>query len=454
MTLAAAQLSPKFEWSPQPRAARFIAELLGKALLQSERLQRLATLLRERTGTRINDWIDQITLPAHGAMRAELIRNGFLEVTASSGLHYWQHPDGLFPLVELRDIATTGFLLHVDSVADFLVAHVIDSPISGEPGALIREAQAWKDGAIEIWVRERHGSVLEPQRTVSLDALERHREALWRRPREVEPEIGFARARELIQAAQADLGKSYTCDLFFAAERRYWQLKNHAGSVQLERQAGLGLGWGNHDHHTHRSSREHFAALISTFELLGLHCRERFYPGKNAGWGAQVMEHSELGIAVFADVDLSPEELAGDFAHMGLAPQVKLGTIGLWCKLHGEAFLAAGMHHLECQFDFAAVTSQLAERGVKCMDPFTTLPHLRQAFTVGEQWAVPAARVDALEKVGSLTPAEAQAIRERGALGSHMEILERNDGYKGFNQTGINEIIAQTDPRRGVHAAQ
>jgi hypothetical protein len=29
-----------------------------------------------------------------------------------------------------------------------------------------------------------------------------------------------------------------------------------------------------------------------------------------------------------------------------------------------------------------------------------------------------------------------------------LEILERNDGYKGFNQTGINEIILETDPRR------
>jgi hypothetical protein len=28
-----------------------------------------------------------------------------------------------------------------------------------------------------------------------------------------------------------------------------------------------------------------------------------------------------------------------------------------------------------------------------------------------------------------------------------LEILERNDGYKGFNQTGISEIITATDPR-------
>jgi hypothetical protein len=29
-----------------------------------------------------------------------------------------------------------------------------------------------------------------------------------------------------------------------------------------------------------------------------------------------------------------------------------------------------------------------------------------------------------------------------------MEILERNDGFKGFNQTGISEIISRTDPRK------
>ena len=35
-----------------------------------------------------------------------------------------------------------------------------------------------------------------------------------------------------------------------------------------------------------------------------------------------------------------------------------------------------------------------------------------------------------------------------GARGSHLEILERNEGYKGFNQSCINDIILRTDPRR------
>jgi hypothetical protein len=31
--------------------------------------------------------------------------------------------------------------------------------------------------------------------------------------------------------------------------------------------------------------------------------------------------------------------------------------------------------------------------------------------------------------------------------GSHLEILQREDGCKGFTQTGIDEIILKTDPR-------
>ena len=43
-------------------------------------------------------------------------------------------------------------------------------------------------------------------------------------------------------------------------------------------------------------------------------------------------------------------------------------------------------------------------------------------------------------------------FREQGTIGSHLENLERNDGFKGFNQTGVSEIIAATDPRKHVAA--
>jgi hypothetical protein len=139
----------------------------------------------------------------------------------------------------------------------------------------------------------------------------------------------------------------------------------------------------------------------------------------------------------------------GDFAHAPMAPRRELGTVGLWCALHGEAIFQAGMHHLECQFDWHALKDQLqAEAHIRTMDPFTTFPYLRQAFTEGERWSVESARIEALLAQGQITPAQAEQFRTQGAIGSHLENLERNDGYKGFNQHGVSQIIAKTDPRR------
>ena len=106
------------------------------------------------------------------------------------------------------------------------------------------------------------------------------------------------------------------------------------------------------------------------------------------------------------------------------------------------------MHHLECQFDFDALKQQLeAEAGVKTMKPFTDFPYLRQAFTEGERWPVRPERIERLLSAGRITAEQAEQFREKGAIGSHLENLERNEGFKGFNQTGISEIIAATDPR-------
>ena len=235
--------------------------------------------------------------------------------------------------------------------------------------------------------------------------------------------------------------------MFFQAERDYWQNRNDAACVQKSRQDRLGLGWANHDHHTYRSSRAGFAPLIAVLEVMNFECRERFYAGKDAGWGAQVLEQSECGVVIFADVDLSPEELAGDFAHDPLPPQPQPGTVGLWCALHGEAFLQAGMHHLECQFDFDASRKQLAAVGVESMAPFTNFEHLRQAFTVGQRWPVTGARLQSAIDAGYITTEEADRFRKDHVIGSHLEILERNHGYKGFNKTGISEIILETNPK-------
>ena len=77
--------------------------------------------------------------------------------------------------------------------------------------------------------------------------------------------------------------------VFGFGEREYYMARNLASRVQAARQQEIGIGWANHDHHTYRSSRRHFAKLVALWEKLGFSCRERYHAGMQAGWGAQVV---------------------------------------------------------------------------------------------------------------------------------------------------------------------
>ena len=160
------------------------------------------------------------------------------------------------------------------------------------------------------------------------------------------------------------------------------------------------------------------------------------------------MEQPVCGIVTFNDVDLSADELRTDFAHVPLEEKDELATVGLWCGLHGESILQAGMHHLECTFDFVALREQMTGEGIETMRAFSDFDHLKQAFTKGERWAVPGSRIEALLEAGKISREQAENFRRDGAIGSHLENLERNDGFKGFNQTGVTQVINETDPRR------
>ena len=443
-------------WTPQPKPARLVQRLLNEFLESCPFAARLSARMLSETGTRILDWIDHIGLLNHDAVIGELAEVGYVENGPAQKDRVWQHPGGLFPRLRQLPGNTRQLAIKVESVADFLFVHGLSNvKIDGEPYGSVRRATVAHGDGTEFVVVERHGCLdFEPGKAQSpslTSLIHHHFEKIRLRPREFPSDAeGFEAANVLIDSAIHDLGRDRACDLFFTAERHYWQLRNRAGRIQLARQESLGLGWANHDHHTYRSSRHTFVALIAFLEKLGFQCRERFYAGKEAGWGAQVIEHPVTGVTIFADVDMSPEELAQDFSHTPLAPRKELGTVGLWCALHGEAFLQAGLHHLECQFDFSATRDQLKLAGIDTMPPFTDFSYLRQAFTRGEQWAVNPSRIERLRKQGQITEEQAKLFLSQGALGSHLEILQRDDGYKGFNQKGINEIIGATDPRRAA----
>jgi hypothetical protein len=245
------------------------------------------------------------------------------------------------------------------------------------------------------------------------------------------------------------VGRDLACHVVFEGERAYWQSRNRAARIQKQRQDALGLGWANHDHHTFRSSREHFLDLMAVMEKLGFQRRERYYAGRQAGWGAQILEQPVEGIVVFADLDLLPAETQIDFSRQRLPPAPHLGTVGLWVALHGESFLDAGMHHLEARFDFALVREQLKAQNIAGMPPFSDFDFLKQAFTEGERWPVRAERVEKLVHAGLISAEQGQLFLAEGALGSHLETLQRRGGFKGFNQQSVSAIIAATDPRKG-----
>jgi len=443
-----------FDWKQYPETAHYLNEQITSFYRQSPLLRKFSDDLYSKTGTRLIDWVDHLELHGSAELEETLIGLGFAK-SADSKISLFQHPSAQFPGILLCSEITERLFLIVDSVVEFLAVHqcALSTPIDGDIGSAVRQRLVFQENDVALHVIERHGARIDATtelRQPDLQKLLYDTEAIRLRPRDFSDEAaGFANAETLIQAAIADLGMDRTCDLFFAAERAYWQQRNAVARIQKGRQDSMGLGWANHDHHTYRSSRQHFWRLISIFELMGFDLRERFYAGKEAGWGAQVLEHHSTGIVIFADVDLSPEEVSQDFAHEPLPDISELGTVGLWCRLHGEAFLQAGMHHLECLFDFDAARDQLAtENEVKTMKPFTDLPHLKQAFTAGEIWQVEETRIASLLEEGLISAEEADRFRSEGAIGSHMEILQREEGFKGFNQTGINDIILETNPLR------
>ncbi len=440
-----------YDWKRYPETAAFIYERISGFCKHSALIQDFADQLQFKTGTRLSDWVDHLELNWSETLEHQLVKLGYVPVDGADS-HLHQHPDGMFPAIAASDSKVERLFVRVESVADFLTIHQCDleRPITGETGSAVRQRIVISVNGLELHVIERHGAPICAVEVMDADVslLLKHAEAFQLRKRDYDDEIaGFTAAESLIRAAIDDLGVDRTCDLFFAAERAYWQQRNGVARIQKARQDTLGMGWANHDHHTYRSSRKHFWRLISVLELLGFQLRERFYAGKEAGWGAQVLEQPAAGVVIFADVDLSPEEVSQDFAHEPLPELKQLGTVGLWCRLHGEAFLQAGMHHLECQFDFDAAREQLAdENAVKTMKPFTDLPHLKQAFTAGEIWPVKESRIQSLLDEGLINEEAADRFRLQGAIGSHLEILQREEGFKGFNQTGINEIILETNP--------
>ena len=440
-------------WTRQPKAAALVGQVLDDALARVPDAQALAARLRDDVGVRLVDLLDHLQL-GDSALRDAFAGAGWEPDPAQQGV--LRNPTGLFPAVLEGDPGlTVGF--KVEYAHEFVAAQRLDARIDGalhEPFRRVRFAE--RDGVRFDAIERRGASGFVPvTRAPSvLRAARLHLQAFRARRREFDDVgVGYDHTDALVARAVADLGQDWACWLWLRAEREYWERRNHAGRVQKARQDVHGIGWANQDHHTYDSSRECFHRCVRVLEALGFECRELFYAGHAAGWGSQILEQPALGSVIFADIDLAPEELDIDFAHVPLEPLPWLRRAGLWCALHGESMLEAGLNHLECMYDHVRMQERLEAAGVPFMAPFSDFPHLYQALTVGEWWAVDPDRIDALERAGLISAEQAEDFRLHGAIGSHLENLERNDGFKGFNQPGIDGVLRIIDPRQNLVGA-
>lgn len=444
-----------FDWPLAFDGETLLRQRLATFLNHNSFAAELAARMQAATGTDFFEWVDHLVLSPDD--ETALVRAGFVPdrlLTGPRGEPVLEHPRATLPRVLLRPGRANPSVVAIkpEFVADFIAAHHLNLQAEGEPRSRYRRVQICSEKGSTLEAVERRayrGFIPAKLKAGELAGILRTAELFHTRPRYCTSDTeGFWHARKILRRALQLVGRDVACHLFFEAERAYWEQRNRAARLQKFRQDQLGLGWGNHDHHTFRSSRASFAELMAFLDQLGFAKRERFYAGAEAGWGAQVSEQPVTGIVIFADVDLLPEETTVDFSSRKLPPTAQLRTVGLWTGLHGESFLQAGMHHLEARFDFHSLREQLTQQGVNLMKPFSDFEFLRQAFTEGERWAVDPARVERLAAAGSITRAQADQFLRDGAIGSHLENLQRHGGFKGFNQKAVSAIIAATDPRQ------
>lgn len=444
-------LNAAFQWECQPQAEKLILDIIEKSSRLNPAISKLSQELLEKTNTRLFDWVEYVIAEEDSELIQNLQKAGFVK-QGEGNVHVWVHPGAQLPRVVLQSSHEKyGVVVAVDSIADFLMVRGKKRPVEGSVFGNFRRCQIAVEKGAGLWVVERRGTLsLQPSQEdphTIYDYFKALEKWMTRSRSSKNEDEAMREAIQVVQELVKEVGQHRAAWTVLEGERRYWQSRNTAGQIQKNRQDQLGMGWANHDHHTFRSSRRYFNQLVHLFELLGFHCRERFYAGEEAGWGAQVMENPICRLVLFLDVDLSPTEILSDFSHEPLPELEHLGTIGLWCALHGDSILKAGMHHLEAQFMFDDLKQGLSDRGVNMMSPFSSFPYLKQAFTVGETWTVEPDRVHALIKQGKISSDQGERFISQGGIGSHLENLQRREGYKGFNQKNVSIIIKKTDPR-------
>jgi hypothetical protein len=438
--------APAFDWERQPDAEALLRAEIGRRLDRVPNAQLYADRLLASCGVRLRDIVDHLTFDddrTPGLIEAE----GW----EPRGDGVWENPQGWFPAF-VRCPGETGLWFRVESIEQLLRATGVDAAVEGAAHGPYRRTALFRGESAVVGGVERNGHLGYDVPETDAALIREARLTLQRfraRRREFDSVAqGLDHTEALVDQAVAAIGPHRACDLWLKAEREYWMKRCPAGRLQKARQDAAGIGWSNIDHHTYDGSREHFMRTVRILEKLGYELREMLYAGAMAGWGSQILEQPAIRSTIFADVDLAPEEVDIDFAHQPLPPLDRHRRAGVLSVMHGESILEGGLNHVAGLYEQRTLRSQLEGEGLKMMQPFSDFPHLYQELTEGDWAAVDPARVDLLVAGRHMSEEEGEKVRLNGAIAAHLENIERNDGYKGFNKPGIDGVLRKLDPRR------
>jgi hypothetical protein len=409
-----------------PDAAALVEAHLADALVRVPEAQAFAARLRESCGLRLGDMLDHIAMQVD---EAAVEAAGWRRIDAS----VWRHREGRLPDFVERPRRSIGF--RVESVARFLEANGLGSPVEGPEHGPYRRARAFAAASVAFDAVERaawSGYDPPPVNARRARRARIHLQIFRTRTRTFRRAVGFQHTERLVEAACADLGPHWACALFMRAEREYWMRRCDAGWLQARRQNAMGVGWCAPDHDVYAASRDHAHEAIVILRKLGFQPRAVMPAADGHGAHALLLEQPALRTAAFVEVDLGPGEADIDLSRAMLSPLTAHGRAGLWCAAHGESMLEGGLVRAGLLCDVGALRHVLAHEGIALAAPLSAGARLVRQRTRPQWRAVEPKRADSLERAGQVTRGQAEQMRLAGAEAAAFELVERHDACTGY----------------------